>query len=440
MSCQGTSKKFRGVSYCTYKEYSDDLEGYVRGFEAFGVKSRPGRIPRENLMKLTPRDRKIWLDIAKLEGMLQTDDYIYQMSRIGNLPQEGGKCHRCGKYVSGPKKGRRYTKHCSSTGKYKRTSKNKSLKRVGKPYKSSRKSSLCKRRKTRSDKGRTHRRRSTSHTKKRKTRSDKGRTHRRRSTSHTKKRKTRSDKGRTHRRRAKSSSEPKKKRKTRSDKGRSHRRRAVTPSSALALVPTPSTPSTPSSPLDAIKDFFVPDDQRMEHPIDKERPDSQRLSHPKRPSGPKGRKPPTRASSTKDIVLFNDRRRVDESDKARKARDLFISRTRVDDSDKPQKEPQSVLARLSDAVSDFFAPTEPAREEPWLNANECPDIDYPVRCKNKNWCVPPWWNEMDDKNKYRPDEFCHRTKGDILQRMGSTDELKKLYKNQRKAYKKPIRK
>ena len=67
--------------------------------------------------------------------------------------QKGGNCHRCGKYVTGSKKGKAYHKsRCNPKGTYKRNSKNKSLGRVGKVYRSSKKvqRTHCK---TRSDKG-----------------------------------------------------------------------------------------------------------------------------------------------------------------------------------------------------------------------------------------------------------------------------------------------
>ena len=67
--------------------------------------------------------------------------------------QQGGNCHRCGKYRSGPKKGKPYNKkHCNPKGLYKRTSKNKSTGKAGKVYRSSKnvQRTHCK---TRSDKG-----------------------------------------------------------------------------------------------------------------------------------------------------------------------------------------------------------------------------------------------------------------------------------------------
>ena len=353
---------------------------------------------------------------------------------------KGGKCHKCGKYVSGPKKGKRYSKHCSSTGKYKRTSKNKSLKRVGKYYKSSKKSSPCKRRKTRSDKGRTHRRRSKTPTKRRKTRSDKGRTHRRKSKTPTKRRKTRSDKGRTHRRRSKT---PTKRRKTRSDKGKKRTKKTQSNSMELAeyliqktpkthespktpQTSTPQIPKTPESPatpsvLDSIKNFFTGESNLLEWKNDK-KDESQRLSFPKRPSGPKGRRRPSKeVNKTPEI----------ES----------ITQSPVDSQVNSPESPR-LYDRASDIINNLFSSEEDKQssEEPWLKESECPDPDYPVRCDNKNWCVPQWWNEKEDDVKYRSDEFCHRTNMDILQRMGSTDELKKLYANQRKkgtATKKP---
>jgi predicted nucleic acid-binding Zn-ribbon protein len=65
---------------------------------------------------------------------------IFSFLKVNQMPiQQGGKCHRCGKYRTGPKKGKQYKKHCNPKGTYKRTSKNKSLGRVGKVYRSSKK-------------------------------------------------------------------------------------------------------------------------------------------------------------------------------------------------------------------------------------------------------------------------------------------------------------
>jgi hypothetical protein len=64
---------------------------------------------------------------------------------------------------------------------------------------------------------------------------------------------------------------------------------------------------------------------------------------------------------------------------------------------------------------------------------ECEDKLYPIHCKNKpSMCVPMWVNEEGDEREYPIDNFCNYTNDDILRRIESSDNLRDLYKKQRR--------